>query len=165
MIQNIDWKVASVSCIIGIILGLLLMWAWQRGSVVVPEASADPSPEQSYTDEDGADVVHEANVAVSDQPAGRAVVVESATLPELGWIAVREVKDGKPGNVLGAVRRDAGTSNQVVVDLLRNTEPDGAYEIVLYTDDGDKTFELSEDTLLPGASPFTATLPLSPSGD
>lgn len=86
-------------------------------------------------------------VTVKDQPAGDTVTVESATLPQLGWIAVRD----SDGRTLGAGRFDAGTVTNVQVPLLRATEPGQRYQVLLYVDDGDKAFDLHTDTLVTNA--------------
>lgn len=83
-------------------------------------------------------------VSVSDQPAGSFVTIASATLPQTGWVAVRDAA----GKTLGAKRLDAGTAEAVQVPLLRNTVTGEKYQVLLYTDDGDKTFDLHKDTLV-----------------
>ncbi len=86
-------------------------------------------------------------VSVQDQSAGDTVRVDSATLPHMGWVAVR---DGD-GRVLGAARLEAGAHTTVQVELLRATETGERYQILLYVDDGDKAFDLHKDTLLMNA--------------
>jgi len=48
-------------------------------------------------------------------------------------------------NALGAVRRDSGVSADVLVRLLRATVSGGTYAVVLYNDNGDRQFNLSQD--------------------
>ncbi len=110
-------------------------------------------------------------ITVSSQPAGRAVVVSQVVLPQKGWVVVHESNGGELSNALGAARRDAGQYNGVVVELLRNTEPDKNYFVVLYADNGNNTFELKEDVPFSDESgavlkrSFTAHTPLSPAGN
>lgn len=86
------------------------------------------------------------NLYLAPQTAGASVTVEHVRLTESGWIAVHEMKNGVPANVLGAVRRDAGDYTMVSVPLLRPTVSGGAYRVILYADNGDKEFSLRLDT-------------------
>jgi len=83
-------------------------------------------------------------VSAGDQPAGSIVVVKSVTLSELGWVAVRDSN----GRILGATRVDVGAHEAVQVELLRNTTTGEHYQVLLYTDDGDKAFDLHKDTIV-----------------
>lgn len=110
------------------------------------------------------------DVSVPDQPAGRAVVVDSATLPAVGWIVVHELRGGEIGNALGAARREAGAHHKVVIDLLRGTEPNTSYTVVLYADNGNREFDLKADSLFENEGAvimdqFTAMTPVAPSGN
>ncbi len=84
------------------------------------------------------------SVTVVDQSAGSVVKVSSATLPQVGWIAVRDAK----GWVLGARRFEAGTNSDVEVMLLRDTIAGGTYQVLLYSDDGDGQYDLHKDSLV-----------------
>ncbi|PIR83728.1 hypothetical protein COU18_03580 [Candidatus Kaiserbacteria bacterium CG10_big_fil_rev_8_21_14_0_10_51_14] len=84
------------------------------------------------------------SVTVVDQPAGSSVLVASVSVPQMGWVAVRD----NNGHVLGAARVEAGTHASVVVPLLRVTESGGRYQVLLYTDDGDREYDLHKDSLL-----------------
>jgi hypothetical protein len=86
-------------------------------------------------------------VSVGDQPAGSYVMVKSVTLPQMGWVAVRD----SSGRTLGAARFEAGTYSAVQVPLLRNTVSGEHYQVLLYIDDGDKVFDLHKDTLVMNA--------------
>ena len=88
------------------------------------------------------------DVAVSDQAAGKSVLVDSVTVPPPGvWVAVEEVnQDGSLGKVLGAAKVGGPRSN-VEVSLLRSTNAGMKYAVVLYRDDGDGTFELGQDSV------------------
>ncbi len=84
------------------------------------------------------------SVTVADQPAGHSVVVASATLAQVGWLAVRD----DTGHVLGAARLDVGTHVNVIVDLLRVTARGDHYQVLVYADNGDGQFDLHKDTLV-----------------
>jgi len=85
-------------------------------------------------------------VSVSDQPAGFQVMLGSFTLAQDGWVVIHEDNNGKPGNILGAARFDAGSYEGGEVDLLRNTEEGSVYYAMLHKGDGDKEFDLTKDT-------------------
>ncbi len=132
------------SFIVGIMFGVLLAGAWFLGrdssfvfSLSSPHAASGTGtvPQKS-----GA-------VAVNDQPAGDAVMVESVTVPPPGvWIAVREVTDGDLGNVLGAARA-GGPRTNLSVPLLRATEPGRSYAVQLYRDDNNGAFDPSVNSV------------------
>lgn len=129
---------STTSFVAGITIGALLAGAWFLGadlsflplqSSLSLTASPDSLPQKS-----GA-------VSVVNQPSGNSVIVESVTVPPPGvWIAVREVKGGDLGNVLGATRV-VGPHTGIVVSLLRSTESGRSYAVQLYRDDGGSTFD------------------------
>jgi len=86
-------------------------------------------------------------VTVRNQAAGDSVAVESVTLNQMGWVAIRD----EDGRVLGAARFDAGTHANVSVPLLRGTVASSSYQVLLYVDDGDKEYDLHKDILITGA--------------
>jgi hypothetical protein len=76
--------------------------------------------------------------SVSDQKAGNSVVVSNLTLDKSYWVAVRDsVQQGKISYILGARRLQAGSYNDLRINLIsRSTEPGKSYDIVLYGDTG-----------------------------
>ncbi len=76
------------------------------------------------------------------------MLVDSVTVPPPGvWVTVQETHGDSLGNVLGATRVHGPLSN-VVVSLLRNTEPNRTYAVVLYRSDGDGgLFNLKTDSV------------------
>src|SRR5437870_4543809 len=86
----------------GFMLGALFVGVWVASNDFSLPTSLASSPLQTTTaksaPESGA-------IAISDQPAGAHVRIESVTVPPPGvWVAVREVSGSDLGNVLGAVR-------------------------------------------------------------
>lgn len=145
----------------GIVVALLIIGAWYLGTtykapsrVKAKEATTTSmTTSQTETETPSATVsadtktsisVGGSAVTVKDQPAGSSVTVASATLPQLGWIAVRDAS----GRTLGAGRFSAGTVTNAEVPLLRATEAGQRYQVLLYVDDGDKEFDLHKDTLV-----------------
>jgi len=86
-------------------------------------------------------------VDVDDQRAGAVVRLTSVTLSSSSWVAVHEDVGGSPGNILGAIRFDQGTSRGDL-SLLRPTQPAQLYYVRLYRDNGDREFNLEDDLLL-----------------
>lgn len=90
-------------------------------------------------------VVAEGNsVSVADQPAGMNVTVESLMLSQAGWVAVRDAS----GVTLGAALFPAGSHTGVSVPLLEPTEAGQTYQVLIYFDDGTKTFNLKTETIV-----------------
>lgn len=125
----------------GTILGAALVVAWFFGG----SAMTFPlSPERSATNTGAPSAPESAAVSVADQSAGDTVVVESVAVSPPGvWVAVREVRGGELGNVLGAERARDPQSN-FTVHLLRATEPDRPYAVELYRDDAGGAFDIKK---------------------
>lgn len=86
---------------------------------------------------------------VADQLAGDSVFVSVTGVVEPVWVAVREMKDGKVGNILGAHKVFTGENNSAI-ELLRPTVAGATYTVVLYKDIGDPAFNYREDVLVEG---------------
>jgi hypothetical protein len=82
-------------------------------------------------------------VTVNSQPAGNSVSVSSMTLSRLSWVAVV----AKNGSILGAGLFPASATSGTI-PLQRATVAGQSYEVVIYVDNGDKTFELHQDLLV-----------------
>ena len=148
--------------IVGIIVVLLIIGAWYLGATYKPgtmtgsmststtSTATGTTGTQTGTDisgnssSSGAVSVGGEALSVADQPAGSFVVVSSVTLPQDGWVAIR---DGS-GRTLGAGWFAAGTHSAVQVPLLRNTTSGDTYQALIYSDNGDKVFDLKTDTLV-----------------
>jgi hypothetical protein len=87
------------------------------------------------------------SISVTDQAAGGVVYVTQMDLGESAWVAVREDAEGSLGNILGAAWYPEG-KHSGVVELLRSTDQNTMYYVVLYQDDGDKAFDYKKDTLV-----------------
>lgn len=84
-------------------------------------------------------------IAVNDQASGSNVEVSFITLARDGWVVIHEERDGKPGNILGALRFNAGESQKGVVELLRPTVEGKTYFAMIHLDDGDRQFDHTKD--------------------
>ena len=90
------------------------------------------------------------SIVVEDQAAGMKVAIGAVTMPvENGWIVVHEVRDGVLGNILGAARyNDKEGLKPAAVELLRATEAGKTYQVMLYNEDGDRSFNKQKDVAL-----------------
>ena len=119
-------------------LGAILVGAWYLNGTVALLPLTSSSLIATTTD---FSALQSGAISVADQPSGLNVIVESVTVPPPGvWIAVREVNGSDLGNVLGAARV-VGPHTNVVVSLLRPTEPDRSYAAELYRDDNNGAFD------------------------
>jgi len=157
---------ASVSALIlGLILGFASGSYWSKAKTEkVSENSGDQSGDKMMVDNNAPDssmagtnegqTVHTDTVSdqsiinASNQKAGDSVLVSKVVTNTEIWVAVREDVEGELGNILGARRIDAGTTENIVVLLLRSTVPDTKYHVVLYRENGDGVFDNKTDTLL-----------------
>ncbi len=97
------------------------------------------------------------NLHVVDQVAGDRVEIANLDAADILWAAVREEKDGKLGNILGAQKVFVGNGQKVTIELLRPTVTAGTYKVVLYKDIGTPAFNYREDIVVEGvAGAFTA---------
>jgi hypothetical protein len=169
-----------VAFITGLLIGGLLVWVFSS----TPETEAPSSANTDDTEEvklgdmprtvttttvsdsdsspepaEPAMPTGEGSIEVDDQEAGNSVMLGALEYPTSdGWVAVRELVDGMPGNILGAARysTDQGLL-PTEVNLQRATESGKSYLVVFYTEDGDRDFNLRNDRQIEGpAATFMA---------
>jgi hypothetical protein len=92
----------------------------------------------------------ESSVIVSDQPAGKVVMLDSLELEERSWAVIYEDSRGRPGNILGAHRYMEGAHTNVPVELQRPTSVGGVYYAMIHHNDSDDIFDHTKDR------PYTA---------
>lgn len=88
------------------------------------------------------------SLTVDDQPAGSVVTIANLSTPSnAGWVVVHEINaDGSLGRALGASRyNEADGLMPVRIELLRATSANATYRVVIYSENGDKVFDLKED--------------------
>lgn len=165
-----------VSFIVGLLIGGLLVWAFSGPTAEAPkdETKEDTKEEVEKTDtestteatetaDEPAPVptlsVGDGKVTVEGQAASSFVTLASATYPVAeGWIGVREYTDGKLGNILGVSRfsQEQGLV-PTGVTLQRPTIAGKEYAVVVFTESGDRAFNLADDKQLDSVfATFTA---------
>lgn len=123
---------------LGAIAGVAGAALWFVGTSFI----APTLPVQNATSTSPINATASGAVSVFDQGAGSNVLIASVTVPPPGvWVAVRETNSaGELGNVLGAARARGPISN-LVVELLRPTEPGRMYAAELYRAEGSDAFD------------------------
>jgi cytoskeletal protein RodZ len=102
------------------------------------------------------ETVGEGEIVVSDQEAGSVVTLTRVTFPtNAGWVVVRDYDDKVPGSILGAARYNQSDALlPQSVSLLRNTEVGSTYQIIFYSENGDRVFDLTDDSVIEGFQAF-----------
>ena len=133
--------------IAGVALILVLGIANERDIRYIGVQHNTEDTQQNKIDESVADHAAgmRAGLAVVDQASGMSVQVGNVEFAVPGWVVVHETEGGHVLNALGAARLDAGSYTGVIVELLRTTEPGGSYAVILYSDNGNKEFEIRGD--------------------
>ena len=129
------------------------------------EANGDDAPaagdDAAADDAPAAPVMNtgDGDIDVNNQSAGLSVAIDGATFPnDEGWIAVRSYTNDQLGNILGAARfsKEQGLVPSEV-PLLTPTVAGREYAVVFFTEDGNRTFNLSGDVQVEGVwTTFTA---------
>lgn len=111
-----------------------------NGDTATGSTATEPAPRPTLPMGDG-------SVRVANQPASRTVTLESATFPiSEGWIGVRDFENEQLGMILGVVRfSEADGLVPTDIILQRSTTPGRQYAVVIFTEDGDRAFNLATD--------------------
>ncbi|MBP9842468.1 MAG: hypothetical protein KBC62_00530 [Candidatus Pacebacteria bacterium] len=164
--QQQEGQKTLVAFIVGLLIGGMLVWAFSGPEVTAPTndettdesssevASDDKTDEAKDSAEDEREPVAaptlkvgDGSVVVADQEASAKIALESATYPvSEGWIGVREYNNDQLGYILGVVRFSESQGlvpNEIV--LQRSTTAGKQYAVVIYTEDGDRQFNLAND--------------------
>ncbi len=129
-----------------IVGGAILIIVILVGVFFATQRNAAPATASDTETEEGTTTGGTTSLTAADQPAGDTVAVTGITVATESWVAVREA-DGS--RVLGAARVAAGTKS-ATVELLRATVAGKGYEVVIYTDNGDRIFDMKKDALVSG---------------
>lgn len=161
-------KKTVVAFIVGLLIGGLLVWAFSGPSAAAPSkmddkkkdapkeevrpSNTEESKEDTKTDTATAPAttleVGEGSVSLSDVAAGASVPLSNVTYPVgEGWIGVRSYEGGRLGMILGVVRfsKEQGLVPPAIV-LQTPMRAGTQYAVVMFTEDGDRAFNLAADT-------------------
>ena len=174
--QQQDGQKTIVAFVVGLLIGGMLVWAFSGSPSDAPKstgATTDETEEVTTTDDTTEEVdetvetttetpklsVGDGRIIVNDQPASDTIALSSATYPvSEGWVGVREFNNETLGYILGVVRfsESQGLVPSEIV-LQRATTPGKEYAVVVYTEDGDREFNLANDVQIDTIySTFTA---------
>lgn len=161
--QQQDSSKTLVAFVVGLLIGGMLVWAFSGPSADAPQVQMDDTetaPTEDTTEEEVDEtmteeaapeapqlVVGDGAVEVADQAAGMSVALDRATYPvEEGWIGVRDYNNGQLSFIKGVVRFSAaaGLVPQNIV-LQVPTQAGQEYAVVMFTEDGDNTFNPAGD--------------------
>lgn len=161
-----------VAFIAGLLIGGLLVWVFGAAPESAPSdrQNADTNSAQTETDDTDTEVGTPAqgggdsssnstsetprivvsgngSISVSDQAAGVVVELGEIEYPTTdGWIVIHDDVAGELGNALGASRYSTEVGLlPATVELLRSTESGSTYHAVLYSENGDRVFDLDDD--------------------
>ncbi len=173
-----------VSFVVGLLIGGLLVWAFSGPAdeskktddtthkTDATESTDDTNKDETpavKTEDNATDVVKEVvkstlpvgdgKIVVSDQKASDSIKMDTATYPvSEGWVGVRDYQDGQLGALLGVVRfseKQGLVPNAIA--LQRSTSAGKEYAVVVYQENGDYSFNLSQDVQIDKIfSTFTA---------
>lgn len=166
--QQQDGQKTLVAFIVGLLIGGMLVWVFSGPEATAPttdeevteevssETNSNESTDSGVVTNDKEDAsettkatlqVGKGSVVVEDQKASDTIVLQSATYPiSEGWIGVREYNNDQLGYILGVVR--FSESQGLVpseITLQRSTTAGNRYAVVIYTEDGDRVFNLAND--------------------
>jgi hypothetical protein len=163
-----------VSFIVGLLIGGLLVWAFSGPAVDAPSDKDDKKNDKEMVEGDKEKVNEEQNensevipdngkggdttpvatlpvgdgkVSLANQVAGNFIELSSATYPiKEGWIGVRDYEGERLGGLLGVARfsEEQGLIPSGV-PLQRSTDAGKNYAIVVYSESGDRLFNLAND--------------------
>jgi hypothetical protein len=158
--MNKNTATIVISGLIGLIVGIALTWGFMQEDTRTSDRIKDTdnatttvtdsedngtstTANTTNTANNGSQASVNTNLEVSDQAAGMSVMVK-ATVSAPTWVVVTEDVSGQTGRILGARLYFPG-SPEGKIELLRGTTKGQTYHAVIYTDNGDKKFDLKVD--------------------
>lgn len=88
-------------------------------------------------------------VSLGQHTPARTAVVDSVTLTKSGFVTIHEAQDGDPGQILGtSLLLEAGTHENIVIELSRKTVAGETLFAQIYIDNGDGAFDANSDQLV-----------------
>ncbi len=128
-----QWVVTAVVIVALIVIGVIV---FSNKGVEAPVVTA---PEQTVSTSNTSN-----GLIMSDQYPGNVVYVSSVQLANPGWVIIQKSVGGKPEDVIGQTYLSAGIA-PAKITLTQSTIDGYMYYAVLYSDNGDKKFDISTD--------------------
>lgn len=134
--------------VVGVLVGFLGTFIFMKDSTKKSNDTDIKKEETKETAElEATKSLNNNAIVVNDQNVGIIVDIETVVLENDSWVVIHEDNDGVLGNALGAQLFLQG-DNSGKVELLRGMESGRVYYAVIRQDDGDRAFDLEEDTLV-----------------
>ncbi|MFH1325971.1 MAG: hypothetical protein ABIH48_00695 [Candidatus Falkowbacteria bacterium] len=89
-------------------------------------------------------------VQIGDQEAGNNIKIDSLTFPQDGWLVIYTNENDQPKHIVSAYRFGEGTVENFDMGLITNLESATKYHAVIFSDNGDKVFNYTEDQRILG---------------
>ncbi len=89
-------------------------------------------------------------VQIGDQEAGNNIKIDSLTFPQDGWLVIYTNENNQPKHIISAYRFGEGTVKNFDMGLITELEPATLYHAVIFSDDGDKVFNYTQDQRILG---------------
>jgi hypothetical protein len=138
-VKTWQWVVTVIVIIVLVILGYKMFSGSSSTPAETPENTEVPNETASNTNPATSN-----RVMVVDQAPGDRVYVSSVQLANGGFVVIQKNDAGKLGAVIGSKYFEKGIYPGQVT-LTTPTTEGGIYYAVLYTDDGDKKFDITKD--------------------
>lgn len=168
--QHEDSQKTLVAFVVGLLIGGMLVWAFSGPSKTAPkDTTKTDETTASSTDQKTSDAmkgnepaklqVGAGKIVVEDQKASKFIEMKSAEYPVAeGWVGIRQYDNDKLGYILG-VNRFSQEQGLVPgkLELVYPTTPGKKYAVVVFKENGDRKFNLADDTQIDTIySTFTA---------
>jgi hypothetical protein len=151
------WKwVVTIVVIVALVIIGIVVFGGGKNAEPVTETNNDQKVEQENITSD--------KVVVVDQFPGNVVYVSSVSLSKPGFVVIKKDAQGVPGEVIGTQYFEAGI-NPGKVTLSQPTVNGKTYYAVLYSDNGDKKFDMTKDMEVKDARQNTVMRPFRTTSD
>lgn len=128
-----QWTVTAIVIVVLIIVGVKMFGG-----------KSDISTDIPVVDTSGGSTNEVNRIVMADQYPGNVVYVSSVQLANDGFVVIHANNNGQPGAVLGSAFLAKGV-NPARITLTSPMVDGSSYFAVLYSDNGDKSFNASQD--------------------
>lgn len=134
-----NWVLPAAGLVAIVVVILIVVFATRGGYRA-------PSTQQPTVQSPAPPAVLSNSISVSDQAAGQAMTIEAVNLKESGYVVIHEDAKGSPGKVIGnSTALQAGTYNNLSINLTRAAKEGEVLYAMLHSDDGDGTYGFPDE--------------------